>query len=397
MSLNIAPLQTASSQVFARNLPDYQRYLLGKLSTGSPLIGIKGARGSGKSTLLLQHAKAQNLSPSELLYVSCDHPVMTGMSLYQLAEAFYARGGKLLLIDEIHKSPNFAQELKAIYDVFDLQVIFSGSSALEIENAHTDLSRRAVIHRLGALSLREFCEMELGIDLPAYKLEDILQNHQDIAADLMQKFRPLQQFNNYMQHGCYPFYREAIEDYPQKLQQVISMTIDSDLSRIFKIDTSKLDKLKKVLYMLCSTDPYELNISKLSAAVGVSWPTLQKYLHYMDAGSLIYIIRASKGMRAVNKPDKLLLNNPNLFHVLCASTNIGSMRESFFVSQLSLNHQIHYHNQGDFLVDDSLVFEIGDADKTAKQFKGKPGFIAADNIEIGADNKIPLWLFGFLY
>lgn len=149
--------------------------------------------------------------------------------------------------------------------------------------------------------------------------------------------------------------------------------------------------------LLYNTNPYELNISKLSGAVGVSWPTLQKYLQQMDSASLIHIVRGGAGMRAVNKPDKLLLDNPNLFQVLCGNANLGSIRESFFVSQLKLNHQVHYHDRGDFVVDDKWVFEIGEANKTAAQLQGGLGYIAADDIEMGFDEKIPLWLFGFLY
>lgn len=390
-------LQRISIQMLARPTPEYRRYLFDQLDSGSRLVGIKGARGAGKSTLLLQYAQQRNLAVNQVLYVSCDHPAMVGVELYAVAEAFYARGGQLLLIDEIHKADDFSRQLKAIHDVFDLQVMFSGSSALELEHASADLSRRAVVHRLEVLSFREFCELELGGSFSAYSLQELLEDHLDIAARLMQSFRPLEQFNNYLKYGCYPFYRESLADYPLKLQQVISLTIDSDLSRIFRIDTSKLDVIKKMLYMLCTTSPYELNIAQLSAAVGVSRPTLQNYLQYMDAGSLIHQVRGGSGMRAVNKPDKLLLHNPNLFKVLCAADNIGSIRESFFVSQLGLQHQVHYHDQGDLIVNDDYVFEVGGASKTARQLKGAPGYVAADDIELGQGNKIPLWLFGFLY
>jgi predicted AAA+ superfamily ATPase len=150
--------------------------------------------------------------------------------------------------------------------------------------------------------------------------------------------------------------------------------------------------------MLCVTKPYDLNVKKLSSAVETSWSTLSKYLERMDAGSLIHIVRQGKGMRAVNKPDKLLLDNPNLFTVLCASPNIGSVRESFFVSQVGLKHQVHYHDKGDFIVNDKKVFEVGGASKNDAQLEGNPfGYVAADDIEIGFDNKIPLWLFGFVY
>lgn len=395
--MNLATLQKISTQILNRDTPKYKRYLFSKIDFTSKLIGIKGARGTGKSTILLQYAKSLDLPSSKILYLSCDHPAMSGVSLYEVAESFYVRGGKLLIIDEIHKSSNFSSELKAIYDVFDLQVIFSGTSALQIEHESGDLSRRAVIHTLGVLSLREFCELETDKNFEAFTLDEILSNHEDIAADIMKAIRPLEQFNNYCQYGCYPFFQESLIDYPTKLLEVINVTIDSDLCGIYKIDPSKLDKLKKIIYMLCSSKPYEVNISKLSSAVGASWPTLQKYLERMGAGSLIHIVRGGVGMRAVNRPDKLLLDNPNLFTVLCANSDIGAIRESFFVSQVGLSHQVHYHDKGDFIVDDTLVFEVGGASKDYSQLKGQKGCVVTDDIEVGFDNKIPLWLMGFLY
>jgi len=396
--MNLPILQKISAQILSKKIPPYRRWLFKKIDFNSRLIGIKGPRGSGKSTLLLQYAKSKKLPASKILYINCDHPAMSATSLYEVAEHFYARGGELLFIDEIHKSKNFSQELKTIYDIFDLQIIFSGSSALEIEHASGDLSRRAVVHNLGVLSLREFIELQTGEEFPSYSLDEIVENHFDIASEIMTKIRPLEQFTNYMQYGCYPFYRESLIDYPQKLLEVINLTIDSDLSAIYNIDSSKLDILKKIIYMLCVTKPYDLNIKKLSSAVEVSWQTLAKYLERMDAGSLIHIVRQGKGMRAVNRPDKLLLDNPNLFTVLCASANIGSIRESFFVSQVGLKHQVHYHDKGDFIVDDNKVFEIGGASKSDAQLEGNPnGYVVADDIEIGFDNKIPLWLFGFMY
>lgn len=214
----------------------------------------------------------------------------------------------------------------------------------------------------------------------------------------MQQVRPIEQFKKYLQWGAYPFYLESVDNYPRKLLEVINLTIDVDLNTIYHIETAKLDKLKKVLYMLCSTDPVELNIAKLSAAVGTSWATLAKYLERMQAGSLIYLVRGGSGMRAVVKPDKLLLNNPNLFHVLCAQPNMGSVRESFFVSQCSYQHQVHYHDKGDFIVDDHWVFEIGGANKTLKQLQGnEQGYVLVDDVVLGEKKRIPLWLLGMKY
>jgi len=396
--MDLQLLQKISAQILSKITPAYKRWLFEKIDFNSKLIGIKGPRGSGKSTLLLQYAKKVGLAPSKILYISCDHPAVSGESIYDIAESFYVRGGKLFIIDEIHKNKNFSEELKAIHDVFDLQIIFSGSSALEIDNAKTDLSRRAVIHNLGVLSFREFVEIQTNKEFDTYSLNEIRNNHYDIASNIMSSIRPLEHFENYLQYGCYPFYQESLIDYPQKLLEVINLTIDSDLSRIYNIEPSKTDKLKKILYMLCTTKPFELNISKLSSAVGVSWPTLSKYLERMDAGSLMHIVRAGIGMRAVNKPDKLLLDNPNLFQILCGNANSGAIRESYFVSQVGIKHQVHFYNKGDFIVDDKYVFEVGGASKKEKQLQGnKNGYIVLDDVEIGSGNKIPLWLFGFLY
>jgi len=391
-------LRQTSANILARRQPGYQRFLHKKIDFAEQLIGIKGARGCGKTTLLLQHAKQSQHEPQRILYIACDHPAMIDVDLFELAQTFHQEGGSLLLIDEIHKSANFAAHLKAIRDTFDLQVIFSGSSALRLQNELADLSRRAVVYTMPVLSLREFLEIETEQSFEAYTLEDILENHTRIATEIMQQARPIEHFKKYLEYGAYPFYRESLENYSSKLLEVINLTIDSDLSGIYGIDPSKLDKLKKLLYMLCSTNPVELNVSKLSGAVGTSWPTLSRYLESMSAGSLVHVIRGGTGMRTVNKPDKLLLDNTNLFHVLCAAPNLGSLRESFFVSQLSSQHQVHYHNQGDFIIDDEWVFEIGGAQKTLKQLAGNPkGYAAIDDVVVGDGKRIPLWLFGMGY
>ncbi|MFZ1568601.1 MAG: AAA family ATPase [Thiolinea sp.] len=391
-------LRQASAFILARPQPSYQRFLHQQINFKEALIGIQGARGCGKTTLLLQHALKVELKPAQILYIACDHPAMVDLSLYELAQTFYQEGGRLLLLDEIHKSKDFAVHLKAMRDTFDLQVIFSGSSALRIEHELGDLSRRAVIYQLPVLSLREFMEIETGQSFSAFSLLELLEQHVNIAQQVMRQVRPIEQFKNYLQYGAYPFYRESLDNYPRKLLEVINQAIDSDLAGIYSIEASKVDKLKKILYMLCSTNPVELNISKLSAAVGTSWATLAKYLERMQAGNLIHIVRAGSGMRTVNKPDKLLLDNANLFQVLCAAPNSGSLRETFFVSQLSYQHQVHYHDQGDFSVDDQWIFEIGGANKSLKQLKGQTqSYAALDDTVVGEGRSVPLWMFGMLY
>ncbi|HDS17165.1 MAG TPA: AAA family ATPase [Proteobacteria bacterium] len=391
-------IRQASAFTLSRPIETYARFLLAEIDIKEPLIGLKGARGSGKTTLMRQYARRSGLPAEKILYVSCDHPAMAGVNLYDLAQGFFQEGGKLLLLDEIHKLRGFAGHLKAIRDTFALQVFFSGSSAIRLDHESADLSRRVAMYRLPALSFREFLEIETASTFAVVTLADLVKNHLAFSMEIAARIRPIEYFLQYIKYGAYPFYLESIENYPAKLLEMINLTIESDLPALFNIEASKLDKLKKLLYMLCSTPPVELNKTKLSTAIGTSWPTVSKYLSLMAKASLLHQIRGAIGMRTVNKPDKLLLHNPNLFQVLCADPDIGSLRESFFVSQLSYKHQTHYHDRADFMVDDTLVFEVGGSGKTGRQIKGlDSAYIVRDDMEVGAPKEIPLWSFGFLY
>jgi len=393
-----AIIRQASLLKLAQSQPEYQRFLHERIDFDERLIGIKGARGSGKTTLLLQHAASCGIPKEKILYVACDHPAMVDQDLYAMAQTFYQEGGELFLIDEIHKARHFAGALKAIRDIFALQVIFSGSSALRIEHELADLSRRAVVYSMPVLSFREFLEIETGRDFPVFTLEEIVSSHHAISTQICDAVRPIEHFREYLRIGAYPFFIESRQSYLQKLLEVVNITIDSDLCGLYNIEPRKLDKLKKILYMLCSTPPVELNKSKLSSAVGTSWPTLTRYLERMQAGGLIHSVRAGTGTRTLNRPNKLLLNNPNLFHALCAVPDIGAIRETFFVSQLSYAHQVHCHDRADFVVDDTFVFEIGGPGKTVHQLEGRRNsYVAADEIVTGAPWQIPLWIFGLNY
>jgi predicted AAA+ superfamily ATPase len=285
-----------------------------------------------------------------------------------------------------------------MYDFTDLQVLFSGSSAIKIEHELGDLSRRALVYDMPTLSFREFLSLKNIAHFPSYSLNDILENHEDIAIDINEKIKPLEWFGDYLEYGAYPFFKEGKSSYSDRLLEVVNTTIDSDLASLFHINSDKLETLKKVLYVLCCTTPYEINKAKLSGEAGVAWATLSKYLTYMEKGSLLHLVRGSKGHKTLQLPNKILLNNPNLFSVLCAKPDLGALRESFFVSQVETNHQIHYHHQGDFLIDDKIIIEVGGKSKDAKQIQGLTNaYLALDDIEFGYRNAIPLWLFGFLY
>ena len=393
------PILSKLSKRFLSTKPSsFKRFLYNKIDFSAQIIGIVGGRGSGKTTLMHQYAKSSKHKPSQILYISCDHPSVLGKDIYAIADDFYTHGGKLLLLDEIHKMKDFSVHIKAIYDFTELQVVFSGSSAMNIKHEIGDLSRRALVYEMPVLSFREYLSLKNIVHLKAYTLEEIVTSHEDIVVDILSEVKPLEHFSDYLVYGAYPFFKEGIGSYGERLLEVVNTTIDSDLASIFNISYEKLDALKKVLYMLCSTTPYEVNKSKLSASAGVSWSTLSKYLEYMQKGSLLNIIRGSKGHKTIHLPNKVLLNNSNLFAVLCAKADTGAIRESFMVSQLLTNHQVHYHHQDDFLVDEKVILEVGGKSKDAKQIVGLDNaYLAIDDIESGYDNVIPLWLFGFLY
>lgn len=395
----IAPLlRQASYQILSRAVPIYHRFLFDKLSSNEQMMGLQGARGAGKTTLLLQLAQQTQLPLEEILYLSCDHPALVDVSLYEIAQTFYQEGGKLLLLDEIHRVKAFAQELKAVRDTFDLKVWFSGSSAIQLSLGSADLSRRAVIYQVPALSLREFVEIETGESFPAMSLQEIITNPVAQALQITQRIRPLAYLKRYQEYGAYPYFLESKEIYSQKLLSVINYTIEADLPTLFHLDPKKTDKLKKMLYMLCNTPPLEINKSKLSGALETSWPTVSKYIEVLEKAELVVQIRGGTGMRTMNKADKLLLSHANVFHCLCAQPDVGSLRESFVVSHLKQAHQVHYHDKGDFKVDDHWIFEVGGPGKTNAQIKSLDNaYVVKDGIEVGDSKEIPLWLLGFLY
>lgn len=393
-------IHAAYAKLMARPLISWQRYLLAEISQEDRLVGIIGARGVGKTTLMLQLIKQRKNHLIDCLYLSLDSLLASNIDLFSLAEEFEQQGGKLLVLDEVHHYQNFEQVLKMIYDQLSLQVIFSGSSALHLEHSKADLSRRAVMYRLAGLSFREFINLTEKLDLPAYSLQEICANHQEITQEIVQKVRPLALFQDYLNFGYYPFFIESRTTYSIKLAQTLALTIDLDLPKIFKIEPDKLASLKKLMVILCQAKPQELNISKLAAAIGVSRTSVYSYLNYLEQAELIRgVWGEGKNTGMMAKPEKLYLSNANGFYALCDSPDLGTLRETFFVSQLAYLHELRYPKKADFLVDNQFLFEIGGEGKTTRQLKdsAKPAYLALDGIEHGRGNKIPLWLFGFLY
>ncbi|MGC4130304.1 MAG: AAA family ATPase [Bergeyella sp.] len=377
-----------------------QRYLLHTIDLNNRLIAVKGARGSGKTTLLLQIAKL-HLPLKSTLYVSLDHIYFFENKLYDLAKQFAQFGGTHLLLDEVHKYPNWSREIKLIYDNFpELNVIFTSSSMLEIYKSESDLSRRAVSYDLKELSFREFILFETKKSLPVYSFSEILENHNAFATEILEEIKPLPLFEKYLKMGVYPYYKENENLYIQKLQNTINLIIEVDINAVEDLQYDTLVKLKKLLIAVASSAPFTPNITKLSEKVGVSRNMLVQSIKILERAGLVNeLYKDNSGIGVLTKPEKLYLNNTNLMYALAKeNTNAGNVRETFFFNQFKGLHEINRSETADFVIDKTYIFEIGGKNKTKKQIAGSHNaYLAKDDIEIGFENIIPVWLFGFMY
>ena len=375
----------------------YKRYLHDIVNFEQKLIGIIGARGVGKTTFLLQHLKNNPLPLSKKLYFSADSIDID--SLFDIAYAFSKEGGELLIIDEIHKYQNFEAELKKIYDMLKLKVIFSGSSALKLDHAKGDLSRRSMIYSMAGLSFREFIEIKQDTTLNKYNLNELLTNHEEIAYDILKEIKPYEHWKEYLHRGYYPFYFENPDTYSLRLKETINTVIEVDIPSLFPIEYEKIINLKKLVRLVCESQPFKINIKSLTEKIGINdYHTLYKYMEYLQRGKILSLIRPkSRGDNLFVKPQKLYLANTNLHYAYCATPEIGTVREVFFMSMFE-NERLEVSKEGDFIIDDLYTIEVGGKKKGFKQIQNiQNSFVVADDIEIGSGSKIPLWLFGFLY
>lgn len=379
----------------------FERYLLNKLPWDNRLIGVKGARGVGKTTMLLQYIKKNYGVSSKALYISLDDLYFSENTLSDLVETFVLKGGEHIFLDEVHKYPNWSVELKNIYDNYPkLKVAFTGSSLLEILNAHADLSRRALVFELQGLSFREFLKLKHGIDLEAISLVDLLANHTQIALEINNKFKPLSFFESYLQFGYYPFFQENSVFYHKQLQEIINMILEIELPLLRKTETQLIFKVKQLLYIISQSVPFKPNVSALADKIHVTRKTVMETLIYLsEAGILNMIYKDQFGTSLLQKPEKIYLENTNFAYALSAKEpNIGNVRETFFLNQVSQQHRVSYHERADFTVNDKYIFEIGGKNKKKTQIKElENAYIVQDDIAFGVENIIPLWLFGMLY
>ena len=383
----------------------YVRGIMSRINWDARLIIIKGPKGVGKSTLMQQHIKL-NFAPddSSVLYCSADTGYFSTHSLVDTAERFVSLGGRYLYIDEVHKYYGWSREIKEIYDTFsDLHIVLSGSSLVKLNDGDADLSRRLVPYNMPGLSFREYLAIENDLSFDSVKLSELLAKPEDLCSKVCSKIHPLKYFKEYLKTGYYPYFFEDKGSYPIKVENVIDYIISSELPQCRGVEVGNTRKIKALLQVISQLVPYEVEIAKISKAIGIERLTVLKYLKYLEeAGLITRLFQNLSTVTDLQKPDKILMDNPNLLYVLSEdSPKIGTVRESFFCSQLTAaGHRVEYGGlkSGDFRIDSETVIEVGGADKGYDQIKDeRDAYIAADDIEHSLFRKIPLWAFGFLY
>jgi predicted AAA+ superfamily ATPase len=379
---------------------EYKRYLYNTIDFNDKMIGIFGSRGVGKTTTLFQYLNYLESKNYNALYISLDYPFLSGVDIIDVVEEFVDSGGEYLLLDEVHRYEDFGSYLKTIYDLFDLKVIFTGSSATSILNAKSDLSRRVTLYSLSGFSFREYLEFKYDLALESFDIKDIFSNHVEIIKSLpLDNVNILKEFKEYIEVGYYPFYFDKQASYYQSLLNTINLTIDLDLTSLGLVEQKYTYKLKKLLEVICESKPFEVNYSKIANLAEISRVKLYDYLSYLGDGQMLLLVDENiDGLKKMHKASKIYLNNTNLLYAYCGSCELGTVRETFFANQVSQKYKLNISKQGDFLIDKKYTIEVGGKNKKYKRIKDlEDSFVVSDDIDLGNANKIPLFIFGFLY
>jgi len=373
-----------------------RRELMDEIDWSHRIIGIKGFRGVGKTTFLIDIIKEKFLNDKSCLYVNLNNFYFTKRKIISFADEFYKTGGKTLILEQIHKYPEWASELKTCYDSFpELQIIFSASPVLRVLESNNELKDIAKIYHLEGFSFREYLNYQTNKSFRSYKLSEILTNHIAIAREITQEIKPLAFFNNYLKDGYYPYFIDKNVFYSETLLKHINLALEIDVTYLNQIDLQYLPKLRKLLQIVASQVPFSPNVSKISTDVQTSRATIMNYLRYMKNARIINMLFSNGNEDEIKKPDLVYLHNTNLMYAI-DDVNINSkiLRKTFFYNQVGYQHQIKSSEKADFNVNDQFHFSVG-GKYTLPAENGC--FAAADMIEIGKGDSIPLWLFGFLY
>lgn len=401
--MDILELYANSYRLVSQVNTGHKRYLYNQLPWDARMLCIRGARGVGKTTLLLQRmAEAFPKGSNAALYVSLDELWFTENRLVDLAEYHYTHGGTHLFLDEVHRYPQdtWAQELKNIYDRYPgFRVVFTGSSILKIDQSQADLSRRCLFFTMQGLSFREYLDFNKIAKFEPMPLERILNNHVAEAMEVTRQVHVMQFFEEYLRHGYYPFYKELAEGYEMALRQMVANVIEQDIPQAESLEQSTINRIKRLVALIARVTPFTVNVSRIANSLECDRQTVHKLLRTLQRASLINMLyKGRNNMQQMVKPEKIYLENTNLMYALASEINIGNIRETFFANQLFSGHELTFGDKGDFLVDNEHTIEVGGHRKSFEQIKDVANsYLAVDDIEIGNGNRIPLWLFGFLY
>ncbi len=397
---DFAKIELSSKRRISKAPTDFHRYLFNKIDWENKLIGIKGPKGGGKTTLILQHIKEDIRDKDTALYISLDDLWFTTHDVKELVEYHFTHGGKYLFVDEVHYHPLWQRLMKNIYDEYpELNVVFSGSSMLHIDNAQADLSRRLQLNTLHGMSFREYLIYEGIYNMQPVSLDELIKHHVDIAMEISNHIKVLPAFEKYCVSGYYPFYKEAKNSYHDRITQVVNQILESDYPTVEGVTISTIRKTRKMLMVLAESVPQTLNMSLLFRELETDRNQGLKMLGALQRSGLVNLLNCdTKSIKPLSRPEKIYLNNTNLMHTLTNRVNTGTMCETFFLNQLSNVHEVCFPKQGDFFVDHKYLFEVGGKSKTFEQIKDIPNsYLAVDDTEIGRQNRIPLWMFGLLY
>ena len=378
----------------------FKRYLYSKINWNARFIGIKGPRGVGKTTMLLQHILENYQDVDQTLYASLDDLWFASHTLMELVDWAYQHGILRLYLDEVHRYDQWSQNLKNIYDNYpDMSIVYTISSLLIMDNAKVDLSRRQTLYTLYGMSLREFLIYEGILTVDAIPLDELLKNHVSYAMEITKSVKIAPLFETYLRHGYYPFYSDSVEDFPGRLRDTVAVVIENDLPAVEKISFETIQKVKRLLMIISERVPFEPNMSELWKQLATNNELGLRMLYALDKAQILGLLTSkTKNYKYLYKPSKIFLGNANLMHVLCTHVDKGNERETYFYNQLNVVTDVKYPKQGDFLVSDKYLFEVGGHNKTFEQIADVPNsFLAVDDTEVGHGSRIPLWMFGFLY
>ena len=378
----------------------FHRYLASELDWSVRILALNGPRGVGKTTMFLQFLKENPAEAKNALYVSMDNLWLNPLELYDLVKYHVQHGGTRILIDEIHYLPDWQRLVKNLYDNFkELRIAYTGSSILCLAEGQGDLSRRQVVYSLSGMSFREYLKIEGLLDESPLTLQDLLANHVDVASRITAKIKVIPAFERYLKIGYYPFFREDPEHFAAKLLQVVNQVLDVDLTKTEDVTSETVRKARRMLTILAASTPQTPNVTALCRNLEMDRKAGLRVLYAMRrAGLLGLLAEDAEALKHLGSPSKIFCDNTNLMHVLSSAPDVGTVRETFFNNQVGQKNELSCPRKGDFLVNGRDLFEVGGAGKGFDQIADVPNsHLAVDDTEVGRGERIPLWLFGFLY